>query len=46
MELFGDNAAAYVDEIRSMFEPNMEPGMRRIARMMERQCGSVRGWGR
>ena len=36
MELLGENAAAYVDEIKSLFEPNMEPGMRRIAQMMER----------
>ena len=35
-ELLGENAAAYVDEIKSAFEPNLEPGMRRIARTMER----------
>ena len=35
MELLGENAAAYVDEIKSMFEPNLEPGMRRIAQRME-----------
>ena len=35
MELLGENAAAYVDEIKLMFEPNMEPGMQRIAQMME-----------
>jgi Polyketide cyclase / dehydrase and lipid transport len=45
MELFGENASAYVDEIRSLFEPNMEPGMRRIAQMMERRYGTVRGSG-
>jgi hypothetical protein len=32
MELLGENAAAYVDEIKSLFEPNMEPGMRRLHR--------------
>ena len=37
LELLGGNAAAYVDEIKSAFEPNLEPGMRRIARMMERR---------
>jgi hypothetical protein len=36
MELLGENAAAYVDGIKSLFEPNLEPGMRRIAQMMER----------
>jgi hypothetical protein len=35
MEFLGENAAAYVDEIKSLFEPNVEPGMRRIAQMME-----------
>ena len=34
MELLGENAAAYVDEIKSLFEPNMEPGCE----------GSHRGW--
>ena len=29
--------AAYVDEIKSAFEPNLEPGMRRIAQTMERR---------
>jgi hypothetical protein len=45
IELVGENAAALVDEIRSLFEANMEPGMRRIARMMERRCSSVGGSG-
>jgi hypothetical protein len=31
IELRGDNAATYIDEIRAGFEPNLEPGMRRIA---------------
>jgi hypothetical protein len=35
LELLGENAATYVDEIKSAFEPNLEPGMRRIAQMME-----------
>jgi hypothetical protein len=37
MELFGENAATYVDGIKSVFEPNLEPGMRRIAQTMERR---------
>jgi polyketide cyclase/dehydrase/lipid transport protein len=37
MELRGENAGAYVDGIRSAFEPNLEPGMRRIAQSMERR---------
>ena len=37
MELRGENAATYVDEINSAFEPNLEPGMRRIAQTMERR---------
>ena len=36
MELLGENAAAYVDEVKSAFEPNLEPGMRRIAQAIER----------
>ena len=39
MELLGENAAAYVDQIRSAFEPNLEPGMRRIAQTMEQRHG-------
>jgi hypothetical protein len=37
----GKNTAAYVDEIKSLFEPNMEPGMRRIAHMMEHANASA-----
>jgi hypothetical protein len=36
MVLSGANAAAYVADIRAAFEPNLEPGMRRIADMMAR----------
>ena len=36
IELCGDNAAQYVDQIRAGFEPNLEPGMRRIAESMVR----------
>lgn len=36
LELSGENAAAYVEDVRAAFEPNLEPGMRRIAMMMER----------
>ena len=34
LELCGENAARFIDDIRSAFEPNLEPGMQRIARMM------------
>jgi hypothetical protein len=34
LKLCGENAARYVDNIRAAFEPNLEPGMQRIARMM------------
>jgi len=34
LELHGGDAASYIDDIRSAFEPNLEPGMQRIARMM------------
>jgi hypothetical protein len=37
MELLGENAAAYIDDIKAAFEPNLEPGMRRIAQSMERR---------
>ena len=43
MELFGEHAAAHVDGIRSAFEPNLEPGMRRIAQTMERLHGDSAG---
>jgi len=36
LELTGENAAASVGEIRAGFEPNLEPGMRRIAESMAR----------
>lgn len=31
LELWGGNAAAYIDGVRDGFGPNLEPGMRRIA---------------
>jgi hypothetical protein len=34
LELCGPGAASYIDDIRSAFEPNLEPGMQRIARLM------------
>jgi hypothetical protein len=34
MELCGENAAAYIDEIQSAFEPHLEEGMQRIAALM------------
>jgi hypothetical protein len=36
VELRGDNAQAYVSDIRAGFEPNLEPGLRRIANLMTR----------
>jgi hypothetical protein len=39
LELSGENAARYADKIRSAFEPNLEPGMQRIARMMVERAG-------
>jgi len=42
LELSGENAARYVDDIRAAFEPNLEPGMRRIARMMMERAAQER----
>jgi hypothetical protein len=42
IELWGDNAATYIDEVRAGFEPNLEPGMRRIAGNIAR-ASSVSG---
>lgn len=42
MELSGENAAGYVNEVRAAFEPNLEPGMRRIAKLMERAAENGR----
>jgi predicted kinase len=39
IELCGENAAAYVADVRSGFEPNLEPGMRRIAALMTNRWG-------
>jgi hypothetical protein len=33
LELFGENADGHVNDVRAAFEPNIEPGMRRLARM-------------
>ena len=41
MELLGDQAGAHVESVRSAFEPNLEPGMRRIARAIERRHGGA-----
>jgi hypothetical protein len=35
LELCGENAARYADDLRAAFEPNLEPGLKRIARLME-----------
>lgn len=34
LELYGEHAAAYISDIQSAFEPNLEPGMHRIASLM------------
>ena len=34
LDLSGENAPQYVDGVRAAFEPNLEPGMERIGRMM------------
>jgi len=43
LELYGKNAARYVDSIRAAFEPNLEPGMQRIARMMMERAANSHG---
>src|SRR4029077_5441573 len=40
MELVGDNATAYVEGISAAFEPNLEPGMKRIAQSMADAYGA------
>ena len=45
LSLCGENAAAYIDDIRSGFEPNLEPGMRRLAQLMTRAAEKSRGAG-
>jgi hypothetical protein len=42
IELSGENAAGYVNDVSAAFEPNLEPGMRRIAKMMERAVDNGR----
>jgi hypothetical protein len=34
LELCGEHAAAHISDIQSAFEPHLEPGMQRIARLM------------
>jgi hypothetical protein len=34
VELCGENAAAYIQDVSAGFEPNLEPGLRRIAERM------------
>ena len=36
VELYGENAAEYMSDIQSAFEPHLEAGMRRVATMMSR----------
>ena len=38
--LSGENAAAYVEQVRPVFSSNLEPGMARIAAAMERASGA------
>jgi hypothetical protein len=40
IELSGENAATYINEIRAGFEPNLEPGLRRIAQAMARAASA------
>lgn len=40
LELCGENAAAYIDGVRAGFEPNLEPGLRRIAALMEQAASN------
>ena len=42
MELSGENAASYVNDLKAAFEPNLEPGMLRIARMMMQAAQTAR----
>ena len=42
MELCGENAAAYVNEIQSAFEPHLEAGMLRIAQLMTSRASQNR----
>jgi len=41
VELYGENAAEYISDIQSAFEPHLEPGMRRIAAMMSRAAQTL-----
>jgi hypothetical protein len=41
IELCGENAAAYVDGVKAGFEPNLEPGMRRMAEALRRAASSA-----
>jgi len=45
LELRGANAAAYVADISAGFEPNLEPGLRRIAVLMTRAAEGDRSGG-
>ena len=42
LELCGENAADYINDVRAAFESNLEPGMQRIARLMQEAAGSSR----
>jgi hypothetical protein len=42
LELVGEHAGAYVDGVRAVFEPNLEPGMQRIAGLMVQAAATRR----
>ena len=43
LELVGENAHAYVEGIKAAFEPNLEPGMRRIAALLTEAAARAHG---
>jgi hypothetical protein len=43
LELTGDAAASYVESMRAAFEPNLEPGLRRIAALMTASYHATQG---
>ena len=45
VELCGGNAAAYINDIRAGFEPNLAPGLKRIAERMAHAAAETDGMG-
>jgi hypothetical protein len=41
MELWGEHAERYIDDLRAAFEPNFEPGLQRIAKLMAQAAGDA-----